>query len=438
MPGLLLRWRCLRITLAWGLAWGLILGLALQFSQQAQAQAQPQIISVQMPGAEQSMVGTWAAQGVDWVLFFQANGQGALVGTNADSSCAGVSTKTGNYTASGGSLVLTGDARVGCNGTVNQTQTPGSISAGYVISGNTLTLTNVSVNSKNIKTLTLTLVPEQTTSIVGTWTSAGTDFVWNFQADGKYGLTGLGVGPACTGSGSERGTYSAAAGVLNFSTETYTCNGVSVSGVGDAAQGRYAFTGGNTLTLFGKITSGQHAGEVAGFILSPQGPAAATVVAPTTPLPLPPTTQTVFAAATGALPSEAVQVEATGTFGRATLKVTLTLTVEVAKASAAAFAASPTYNAYVVAMIPAAVLGTARPVFYSKTRVPENWGPLTQPIAAYLENVAQSAIDNQVVIDILTNDDISALVGTEVYVGYGTSSDEMLAKGRYRGVYKAQ
>jgi len=34
--------------------------------------------------------------------------------------------------------------------------------------------------------------------------------------------------------------------------------------------------------------------------------------------------------------------------------------------------------------------------------------------------------------------DISQLTGTEIYVGYGTSSEEMLAAGRYRGVYRAQ
>jgi len=117
--------------------------------------------------------------------------------------------------------------------------------------------------------------------------------------------------------------------------------------------------------------------------------------------------------------------------------VTLDIVKVLQSLPATGFAAS-TYNVYVAALVPGAVFGTATPVWYVKPKVPGNWGPLQSPIAAFLENVAQSAVNNQVVIDILTNTDISSLVGTEIYIGYGTSDTEMLEAGRYRGVYKAQ
>ena len=41
-------------------------------------------------------------------------------------------------------------------------------------------------------------------------------------------------------------------------------------------------------------------------------------------------------------------------------------------------------------------------------------------------------------IEIVRDTNISTLIGTEVYVGYGTSDTEMLAASRYRGVYKVQ
>ncbi len=77
-------------------------------------------------------------------------------------------------------------------------------------------------------------------------------------------------------------------------------------------------------------------------------------------------------------------------------------------------------------------------MYRDKPKKPGDWGPLQMPIATYLENVTQGAADNQVLIGILTDMDISSLVGTEVYIGYGTSDDEMLAERRYRGIYKAQ
>jgi streptogramin lyase len=161
----------------------------------------------------------------------------------------------------------------------------------------------------------------------------------------------------------------------------------------------------------------------------------ATPAAPTasTPLPPPPAAQTVYTVPSGQLPAAAVVVNATGTYGSASVSVTL----DVVKALQASFAATSTYNVYVLALVPGAVLGSPSPVFLAKARAPGSWGLLQFPIPAFLENVAQSAT-SQVVIEILTNTNVSSLVGTEFYVGYGTSDTEMLTTGRYRGVYKVQ
>ena len=65
-----------------------------------------------------------------------------------------------------------------------------------------------------------------------------------------------------------------------------------------------------------------------------------------------------------------------------------------------------------------------------------NWGPYVGgPLAAYLSNVA-SGNDQTLLIDILDSTDLSTAVGTRFFIGYGTSSDEMLASGRFRLVYE--
>ena len=173
------------------------------------------------------------------------------------------------------------------------------------------------------------------------------------------------------------------------------------------------------------------AGNKIGRLSLPPG----TLATPTpfTLLPPPQTAQTVYTAPSGQLPAAAVAVSATGTFGSASLSVTL----DIVKGLPATFAAS-TYNVYVAALVPGAALGSASPVFFVKAKAPGSWGLLQLPITAFMENVAQNAVNNQVVIEILANTNLSTLVGTEFYLGYGTSDTEMLAAGRYRGIYRAQ
>ena len=170
--------------------------------------------------------------------------------------------------------------------------------------------------------------------------------------------------------------------------------------------------------------------------IQPPGATGASVT-PTTPLPPPATTQTVFTVPTGKMPTAAVSVSPSGTFGNATLVVTLDLSKVL---SDGVFSASGQfadgYNIYVAALVPAGVLGlpSATWFVYPSTR---SWAELGSPIAAYKESIAENATDT-VEISILQEMDVTGLVGSEIYIGYGTSDTEMLSESRYRGVYKVQ
>jgi len=137
------------------------------------------------------------------------------------------------------------------------------------------------------------------------------------------------------------------------------------------------------------------------------------------------------------MPTAAVSVTQSGTFGNATLVVTLDLSKVLSGGSFAGlgqFAAG--YSIYVAALAPKGALGlpSATWFVYPASRA---WATLGSPIAAYQEGLAQNATD-KVVISILSGMDVTGLVGSEIYVGYGTSDTEMLAASRYRGVYKVQ
>ena len=165
---------------------------------------------------------------------------------------------------------------------------------------------------------------------------------------------------------------------------------------------------------------------------------ATTSVTPSTPLPPPPTTQAAFTASTGRMPTAAVAVDTrSSTFGNATLVVTLDLSKVLAGGSFAGlgqFAAG--YSIYVAALAPSGVLGLTSAAWFVLPAT-RSWTLLGSPIAAYLEGLAQTAT-NSVEITVLQGLDVTGLVGTEIYIGYGTSSDEMLTAGRYRGIYKVQ
>ncbi len=161
------------------------------------------------------------------------------------------------------------------------------------------------------------------------------------------------------------------------------------------------------------------------------------VVNPVQPVAPPPATQSAYTVTTGQMPTAAVTTTATGTLGNATVTVTLDLSKVLSGGSFAEqgqFAAG--YNIYVVALVPSGVLGLPSATFFMLPATGA-WAVLGSPIAAYMTGLAQNAT-NSVVITVLQGTDVTALVGTELYVGYGTSDTEMLAVGRYRGVYKVQ
>jgi len=106
--------------------------------------------------------------------------------------------------------------------------------------------------------------------------------------------------------------------------------------------------------------------------------------------------------------------------------------------SANAFAASG-YNVYVVAIMPSKVLdssasGSAVTVFMKTTLA--SWQPyLGGAITEYLSGISD-ANDNKVLINILTDSNLSSLVGAQLLVGFGVDSFEMVQAGRYRVVYQ--
>jgi hypothetical protein len=211
----------------------------------------------------------------------------------------------------------------------------------------------------------------------------------------------------------------------------------TVAGFGNTiAQSWYAVSGLTAAAAAQACTSGNSVTGATGVTVTwSAGNAAA--IAPTTPLPPPPTTQSVFAVPTGRMPAAAVSVTPSGTFGNATLAVTLDLSKVLSGGSFAGlgqFAAG--YNIYVVALLPKGVLGLPAASLFvlPETRA---WAPLGSPIAAYMQGLAQNATD-RVVISILSGLDVTGLVGAEIYIGYGTDDAEMLAAGRYRGIYKVQ
>jgi hypothetical protein len=400
------------------------------------------IVLLLSPQAQaQSFVGTWIEQGSDLVLFFDSSGRQVWVGTNMDYGCSGVTSQSGSYTVSAGFYDHVYDATYGCNGKMlprplgSGTGRPNSHT--YVFSGNTVTLTKTAASfDGTFDTLVLTPVPPQTRSVVGAWNAKGMDWVWNFQADGQIVVTGTGAVSQCQSASTAHGTYTASAGVLSISMTSGTCNGTSSAG-GFTGLGRYAFTG-NTLTAFVEKTSGTSPGDTYGYILSPlDGRTTTTTISPTTPLPPPSTVQTVYIVPTGQLPTAAVLVSPSGTFGNATLVVTLDLSKVL---SGGAFAGlgqfASGYNIYVAALAPKGALGLPSDTWFVLPAL-QSWTQLSLPIAAYMTGLAQNATD-KVVISILSGLDVTGLVGAEIYIGYGLSDTEMLAAQRYRGVYKVQ
>ena len=95
---------------------------------------------------------------------------------------------------------------------------------------------------------------------------------------------------------------------------------------------------------------------------------------------------------------------------------------------------SALYSMYVVAVAPLAT-GTAVFELTSPATLPEPvWGPASFPLTAYLDNLSADA-ESLVIVDVLTNTDLTQLPGATLYIGYGTSSAEMAAAGRFKAFF---
>lgn len=150
---------------------------------------------------------------------------------------------------------------------------------------------------------------------------------------------------------------------------------------------------------------------------------------PNQPLSFTGNTQEIFTVPSGKLPADAVNVSTSGTLGRATVVVTLDLSRVLANSFSAG------YNVYVAAVVPGIRFGTAQPVWFMK-QPSSAWDVLTLPIAAFMANVAAGSVDQRIVVTIAADADLTKHIGTEFYIGYGLSSEEMISSQRFRGIYK--
>lgn len=136
----------------------------------------------------------------------------------------------------------------------------------------------------------------------------------------------------------------------------------------------------------------------------------------------------------GIIPETSVTIQATGDVYRKTLAVDL----KIENIFTQALAASG-YNVYVAALVANERIGlpAGGGTWFVKTQIGA-WEVLSYPLKAFMESVAVSSQDQRVRVEILSEINLSTLLGTEIYIGYGTSGDEMIQNRRYRGVFDVQ
>ncbi len=106
----------------------------------------------------------------------------------------------------------------------------------------------------------------------------------------------------------------------------------------------------------------------------------------------------------------------------------LAVTLKGGTATRATRAAGGSHNVYVAA-------STGSGLAWFQLDAGGSWGGLAWPMAAFMSGVSLSSRTDSVVVEILDGVDVSGLVGARIYVGYGSSADDMLAAGRYREVF---
>ena len=91
------------------------------------------------------------------------------------------------------------------------------------------------------------------------------------------------------------------------------------------------------------------------------------------------------------------------------------------------------YNVYVAASVP-----TDEALVWYQLEPSNTFSALTSPIVAFLTNVALNSQTDQIRVNILQSMDLSQLLETSFYVGYGIDSDEMISSGRYSVIFTVQ
>jgi hypothetical protein len=172
---------------------------------------------------------------------------------------------------------------------------------------------------------------------------------------------------------------------------------------------------------------------VSAFVMAIGCPALAG--APSEPLsPEQPMPQSKFTISDGRMPESTLTVTPSGTFGRATITVSIAGNF-LANDIAQNYHGTAVWNMYVVAVVPGALLGQGSPALFVKSQ-DESWSPLQSSILPEYRECPILSSPVCWTIPILTNNDISSLTGTEIYLGVGANLDDLITNRRYRGIYK--
>lgn len=130
------------------------------------------------------------------------------------------------------------------------------------------------------------------------------------------------------------------------------------------------------------------------------------------------------------VPPFLVKTEKLGSLNSLTLRTDVRgLFGTTAQALSAKAQSASEYKLYV-----AALAGSNNILNWFQLNANRNWSALEWPMAQFLSNVSLSSRLDSVLVEILDGVDVSSLIGSHIYVGYGTDADEMLRANRYREV----
>lgn len=134
----------------------------------------------------------------------------------------------------------------------------------------------------------------------------------------------------------------------------------------------------------------------------------------------------------GNLRPQDISIQASTLNGKRTVSGTLNM------ANQSAWAGGTPPNArisvFVLAMVPGTITGGA-PIFIAKDAF-WGWSFVNSQVPALFRDLELTANTGTVPLDMISDMSATGLVGVEIYVGYGVSFEEMVASGRYRGVYR--